>query len=157
LWGRKNSPRGARARRDLRSELRSPPNSAKESNSKEEEKEEEEKDDNGRRNFRLEKVDAEALKSDCEWLYRGRKKDIGVQTTGIQKPTGIQKTTGPKSTPKKAGKGTVRKFPTRRKKEKKDARDGNDEKFSPLLENWKERTQAPCRSRRKNRRRWEWY
>jgi hypothetical protein len=110
----------ARARTDLSSELSSPPNSDMDSDSEEEE-EEKEKNDSGRPNFRREKVDAEALKSDRDWFNRGGKKDNSATATGIQKPKGIQKAS------KKAGKGTVRQFLERKKRREKGTRDGNDE------------------------------
>src|SRR3978361_2271449 len=114
-----------RERWDASSELSSPPNSAKDSDSEEEEKKEEK--DDGRPNFRREKTDAEALKSDREWFNRGEKGDIGAPTTptmGTQKPLRVQQAMGPKSVTER---GTVRQFLTRKRKGANDARDKKDE------------------------------
>jgi hypothetical protein len=87
LVGEEEQPRGgARMRTDLSSELISPPSSDKDSDSEKEEEEEEEEEDedggksnNGRPNFRREKVDAEALKSDRECFDREGKRTLGHQ------------------------------------------------------------------------------
>jgi hypothetical protein len=128
LVGEEEQPTGeASTMRDGSSELSSPPDSTKDSDSEEEEEEEEDEgNDNGRPNFRREKVDAMALKSDREWFNRAGKKDIGAPTMGTPKPAGIQKAAAPKSAPKKAGKGTVREFLARKKKQKNNARAEND-------------------------------
>jgi hypothetical protein len=134
LVGEKEEPTGgARVRKDPSVELSSPLSSVKESDSEEEEEKEEE-NDNGRPDFRREKVDAKALESDRDWFNRSKNKATGAPVISeIQKPGGTPKTTGLKSTPKKTEAGTVRKFLARRRAARKEVREVRDKDAENLF------------------------